>query len=82
MTSQIPDELARGLEGIASAQRKTVEQLALDGLRSLFDTATSPAVLLRTVRNLAHPSAGAVDDLEAAITAAQLPVRDQVVFDR
>ena len=37
MTIQIPDELARGLEGVAAAQRKTVEQLALDSLRLLID---------------------------------------------
>jgi hypothetical protein len=32
---QIPDDLARGLEGIAAAQRKTVEEMALDRLQSL-----------------------------------------------
>jgi hypothetical protein len=32
---QIPDDLARGLEGIAAAQRKSVEQMALDRLWSL-----------------------------------------------
>jgi hypothetical protein len=34
---QIPDDLARGLEGIAAAPQKTVEQVAVDSLRSLFD---------------------------------------------
>jgi hypothetical protein len=33
MTIQIPDDLARGLEGIATAQRKTVEQVAVESLR-------------------------------------------------
>ena len=82
MTIQIPDELARGLEGMASAQQKTVEQLALDSLRSLFDRPTSPAVLLRTIRDLAHPSTAAVDDLETAIAGARLPVRDRGAFDQ
>jgi hypothetical protein len=81
MTIQIPDDLARGLEGMAAAQQKSVEQVAVDSLRSLFDQATSPAVVLRAVRNLSHPSAAAVDDLESAIAAARLPVRDQGVFD-
>ena len=81
MTIQIPDELARGLEGIAAAQRKTVEQLALDSLRLLFDEASSPEALLRSVRRLPHPGAAAVDDLEAAILSARLPVRDDGAFD-
>ena len=82
MTIQIPDDLARDLEGIAAAQQKSVEQVALDSLRSLFDTASSPEVVLRAVRELSHPSAAAVDDLEAAIASARLPVRDQDTFDR
>ena len=81
MTIHIPDDLARGLEGIAAAQQKSVEQVALDSLRSLFDRATSPQVVLRTVRALPHPSAAAVDDLEAAIDTARLPVRDGGAFD-
>jgi hypothetical protein len=82
MTIQIPDDLAHGLEGMAAAQQKSVEQVAVDGLRSLIDRATSPEVVLRTVRGLPHPSADAVDDLEAAIAAARLPVRDQGEFDK
>ena len=82
MTIQIPDDLARGLEGIAAAQQKSVEQVALESLRSLFDRASAPEVVLRAVRELSHPSAAAVDDLEAAIEAARLPVRDQGAFDR
>jgi predicted transcriptional regulator len=82
MTIQIPDDLARGLEGIAAAQQKSVEQLALESLRSLFDRASSPEAVLRAVRELSHPSAAAVDDLDAAIAAARLPVRHQGAFDR
>lgn len=81
MTIHIPDDLARGLEGIAAAQQRSVEQVALDSLRSLFDRASSPQVVLRTVRALPHPSAAAVDDLEAAIAGARLPVRDGGAFD-
>jgi hypothetical protein len=82
MTIQIPDDVARGLEGMAAAQRKSVEQVALDSLRSLCDTATSPAAVLQAVRQLPHPSSAAVDDMEAAIADARLPVRDDGIFDR
>ena len=81
MTIQIPDDLARNLQGIAAAQQKSVEQLALEGLRSLFDRASSPEAVLRTIRELPHPSAAAVDDLDAAIVAARLPVSDRGAFD-
>ncbi|MGO4880188.1 MAG: hypothetical protein ACLP59_05130 [Bryobacteraceae bacterium] len=82
MTIQIPDEIAHGLEGIAAAQQKSVEEVALDGLRSLLDRASSPEILLQVLRKLPHPSASAVDDLEAAIAASRLPVRDQGAFDK
>jgi hypothetical protein len=81
MTIQIPDDLARGLEGIAAAQHKSVEEVAVESLRALFNSASSPEAMLRTVRKLPHPSPEAVDDLEAAIAAARLPVRDQGAFD-
>ena len=77
MTIQIPDDLARGLEGIAAAQKKSVQQLAVDRLRSLLDKPTSPEAVLRTIQALPHPSPSAVDDLDAAIAASRLPVRDQ-----
>jgi hypothetical protein len=35
LTLQIPDDLARGLEGIAAVEKKSVEQVALERLRSL-----------------------------------------------
>ena len=81
MTLEIPDDLARDLEGIAAAQKKSVQQVALEILHSLFDRASSPAMLLRAIRELPHPSAAAVDDLDAAIAAARLPVCDVGAFD-
>jgi hypothetical protein len=81
MTIHVPDDLARGLEMIAAAQHKSVEQLALESLRSLVDKTTSPEAILQAVRQMPHPSAAAVDELDAAIAAAQLPVRDRVAFD-
>jgi hypothetical protein len=82
MTIQIPDDLVRGLAEIAAAQKKTVEQVALDRLRSIFGPASSPESLLLALRKLPHPSSAAVDELDAAIAGARLPVRDQGIFDR
>ncbi len=81
MTIQIPDDLARGLEGIATAQRKSVEQIAVESLRQLFGRSDSPEVVLRSLCGISHPSSAAVDDLEASILAGRLPVRDEGVFD-
>ena len=85
LTIQIPDDLASCLVGIAAAQRKSVEQVAVERLHSLLDSASSPSspeAVLRAVRRLPHPSSSAVDDLEAAIAAARMPVGDQGAFDR
>ncbi len=81
MTIQIPDDLARGLERVAELQRKSIEQIAVESLRHLFDHKGSPEAILRVVRSLPHPSAAAVDDLEAAIVSARLLVRDPGKFD-
>ena len=67
---------------MTSAQKKSVEQVALERLGSLFDTASSPQAVLRAIRKLPHPSASVVNDLDAAIAAARLPVSDQGAFAR
>ena len=41
LTLEIPVEMARTLEAIATAQDTTVEELALDRLRSLADSKSS-----------------------------------------
>jgi len=82
MTIQIPDDLARGFKGIAAAQKKSVEQVALERLRSLLDNPPSPQAVLQALRELPHPSSAAVDDLDAVIAALQLPVRARGAFDR
>jgi plasmid stability protein len=81
MTIQIPDDLARGLQGLAALHRKSIEQLAVESLRQLVDPQSSPEAILRAVRSLPHPSTAAVDDLEAAIVSARLPMRDRGAFD-
>ena len=67
LTLQIPDDLARGLESIAAVQKKSVEQVAVERLRSLVNRTGSPEAVLRAMREAPHPSASAIDDLEAAI---------------
>jgi hypothetical protein len=81
VTIQIPDDVTRGLESVASVQKKTVEDLAVEGLRLLFTNSDSPAALLRLFQNLPHPSLAAVDHMEGAIFSAQLPVGAKGTFD-
>lgn len=76
MTIQIPDDLARGLERIAAAQQKSVEELAVERLRSPLDKPTSPQSVLKTIQALPHLSRSAVDELDAAIADARQPVGD------
>ncbi|MFN0168557.1 MAG: hypothetical protein ACKV22_19190 [Bryobacteraceae bacterium] len=82
MTIDIPDDLARELEGAAAAENKSAQDVALDRLRAASEAACSPQALLRAIREMPHPSPAAVDDLEAAIAAGRLPVADQGMFDR
>ena len=80
---EMPDELARGLEGVAAAQRKTVQQLALEQLRSLLipeADAGSPRVVLRVMQEPPHVDAADVDELDAAILAGRLAVRTRDLF--
>jgi hypothetical protein len=82
MTIKIPDDLARRLEGIATSQKKDVQQVAIEGLRSLVGGAGSPGSILRAMREPPHLRSSAVDDLEAAIADGRLPVRAQGAFDK
>jgi hypothetical protein len=45
ITIRIPDDLARGLEGIAAAQKKSVEQLAIERLRSFLEGPNIASIL-------------------------------------
>jgi hypothetical protein len=85
LTIEVPDDLARSLEGIAAIQRKSVQQLALERLISLVDVITapgagSPELVLRVMREPPHPSAADIDELDAAIEAGRLPVRTRNLF--
>ncbi len=55
LTIEVPDDLVSSLEAIAAAQRKSVQQLALERLSSLVEVSPeprpgSPAALLRAMR--------------------------------
>ena len=82
LTIEIPDDVARRLECIASAQNKSVEQVALERLRSLVSRAGSPGAVLRAIMGPPHLSSSAIDDLEAAIASGRLPVREDGAFDK
>jgi hypothetical protein len=85
LTLEVPDELARRLEGIAATQHVSVQQLALDRLRTLVASAAEPragsaAALLAAIAEPPHPTPADVDDLDAAIAAGRLPVRSIDLF--
>ena len=80
LTLEVPDELARSLEGLAATQHMSIQQLALDRLRSLVPANTelqpgSAAALLRVMLEPPIPGSSDVDELDAAIAAGRLPVR-------
>jgi len=82
LTIEMPDDLARNLEGIAAAQRKSVQQLALEQLTSLIPEfhAGSPEAVLRAMHESPHPNAADVDELDAAILAGRQAVRTRDLF--
>jgi hypothetical protein len=82
---EIPDDLVRSLAGIAAAQRKSVQQLALEQLSSLVEVipeprAGSPAAVLRVMQEPPHPSSADVDELDAVVAAGRLPIRTRDLF--
>ena len=82
LTIEIPDDLARCLKGIATAQKKSVEQVALERLRSLAGSAGSPGAILHAMRQPPRLNSSAVDELDVAIASGRLPVREQGAFER
>jgi hypothetical protein len=82
---EMPDELVRSLAGMAAAQRKSVQQLALEQLSSLVEAnpevrAGSPAAVLRVMQEAPHLSSADVDELDAVIAAGRLPIRAGDLF--
>ena len=82
---EVPDDLVRILEGMATAQHKSTQQLALERLNSLVEAGLeprvgSPAAVLRAMQEPPHPSSEDVDELDAAIAAGRLPIRTRDLF--
>jgi hypothetical protein len=82
---ELPDDLARILERIAAAQRKSIQQLALERLIALAEDvpehrAGSPAAVLRAMQDRPHPTAADVDELDAVIAAGRLPIGTRDLF--
>ena len=85
LTLEIPDEMALTLEGMASAQHKTIKELALDRLRTLADSKDfglpgSPAAVRNALLGLRKISVAEVEALEAAIASGRLPVSAGDIF--
>jgi len=85
LTIEMPDDLARTLAGIAAAQHKTLQELAVERLRLLVDVsldppAGSPAAVLRAMREPPHLSVSDVAELEEAIAHGSVPARARDPF--
>ena len=85
LTIEMPDELAHSLEGIAAAQHKSLQQLAIERLSSMVEggagaPAGSPAAVLRVMQESPHLTAGDVDQLDAAIAAGRLAIQPRDLF--
>ncbi len=82
LTLEISETLAQRLENLAAAQNKSVEQVALEHLRSLDVTPGLPSSILRAVKQPPHLSSSTVDELEAAIRDSRLAVQEQGAFGK
>jgi len=85
VTIELPDDLARDLELVATAHQRTLQQFAVERLRSLVESHAqelpgSPAAIIRAMQEGPQVTGSDVDDLEAAISAGRLPVRNVDVF--
>jgi hypothetical protein len=82
---EMPDDLVRNLQSIAAAQHRSVQELAIDGLRSLVDAASdygagSPGTVLRVMLEPPHPAASDIDEFDAVLAAGRLPIRPRDIF--
>ena len=82
LSIEIPDDRARRLRGIATAENKSVEQVAIEHLRFLVTRAGSAAAVLRAINQPPYLSSCVTAELDAAIDSGRLPVREQDSFDR
>ena len=82
---EMPDDLARRLKTLADAQHKTVQQIAVERLRSALQPDSqsqpgSPAEVLRVVMQPPHPTIADVEELERAIAGARIPMQSEDLF--
>jgi plasmid stability protein len=82
---ELPDDLARSLQGIAAANHKSLQQLAIEGLRSLVhDTSGYPsgsaAAVLRAAQEAPHPTASDMDEFDAILAGSRLSVQSPELF--
>ena len=80
LTIGLPDELVRDLEGIAAAQHKTVQQLAVERLSLLVlrekePSRGSPGAVLQAMQEPPHLSAADVDELDASVASGRLAIQ-------
>lgn len=80
ITINLPEDLARKLEGLAGARQKSIQQVALERLKSITVPGT-PQALLDAMRQAPHLSTADVAELEEAIASGGLPVGDQGIFE-
>ena len=80
LTIEMPDELVRGLEGLAAAEHKSVQQLAVERLSSLVVPAGDAAAILRAMGDAPHVSSADVDELDEAIASGRLAVQARDLF--
>jgi hypothetical protein len=85
LTLEMPDELARRLEGIAATQHMSIQQFALERLRAILPANSEPrpgsaAAILRVMHESPHLTTADVDELDAAIRGGRLAVRTTDLF--
>jgi len=85
LTIRMPDDLVLRLEAVAAAQRKSIQELALEQLSSLVGIDSgprlgSPAVVLQEMREAPHLSVSDVEELDKAIMCSRLPIRTRDLF--
>jgi hypothetical protein len=83
---EIPEALAQRLAWLAAAQKKSIEQVALERLSSLLEVpkenlSGSPAALRQAMHEPPHLPWDDVDALERVIAEGKLPVHQESVFD-
>lgn len=82
---EMPDDLAHSLAGIAAAERKTVQQFAVEKLRFLVENHLesppgSPAAVLQAMLDAPHLSVSDLDEFDAAIAAGRSPADSRDLF--